>query len=56
MAAVKLFRKYVSSYFTKPLGQALVLSPLDYCSGPAQPQGNLNKLQVAQNKAARITL
>lgn len=49
MAAVKLFRKYVSSYFTKSLGQALVLSPLDYCS-------RLNKLQVAQNKAARITL
>lgn len=50
VAAVKLWRKYISSYLTKLLGQALVLSLSLFWSGSTE--GNLNKLQVAQNKAA----
>ncbi len=58
MAAVKHCRNLIPSHLTKQLVQALVLSQTDYC--PViwfnTTDSNLHKLQVSQNKAARMIL
>ena len=58
MAVVRHCKKFMPSYLIKQLIQALVLSYLDYCAviWSNTTQSNLYKLQVAQNKAARIAL
>ena len=58
MGAIKHCRKHMPKFLTKQLVQALVLSQLDYCSmiWSNTTESNLNRLQVAQNKAARLVL
>ena len=58
MGAIKHCRKYLPKYLTKQVVQALVLSYLDYCAviWSNTSETNLNRLQVAQNKAARLVL
>ncbi len=58
MAAVKHCRNFIPSHFTNQLVQALVLSQMDYCPmiWSNTTESDLHKLQVAQNKAARMIL
>ena len=57
MGAIKHCRKHMPKFITKQLVQALVLSQLDYCSmiWSNTTESNLNRLQVAQNKAASFS-
>lgn len=58
MGAIKHCRKCIPQWLTKQLVQSVVLSYLDYASvvWSNTNENNLLKLQVAQNKAARIVL
>ena len=49
-------RKYLTTNATKSLINSLVTSRLDYCNGLLYglPKSTLNKLQIAQNTAARL--
>ena len=49
-------RKYLTTNATKSLINSLVTSRLDYCNGflYGLPKSTLNKLQIAQNTAARL--
>lgn len=55
---IKHCRKFMSNRLLKQVVQALVLSHLDYCSviWSSTSGSSLNRLQVAQNKAARLVL
>lgn len=58
MAAIRYCKIYLPRHLIKQLMEALVLSQLDYCTviWSNTSECNLNRLQVAQNKAARIVL
>lgn len=58
MGIIKHCRECIPRWLTKQLVQSLVLSYLDYASvvWSNTSENNLHKLQVAQNKAARIVL
>lgn len=55
---IKYCTKFIPQWLTKQLVQSLVLSYMDYASvvWSNTSENNLHKLQVAQNKAARIVL
>lgn len=50
--------KYLTTQTTKQVIQALVLSHMDYCSvvWSNASLANIRKLQIVQNKAARVVL
>lgn len=58
LAVVKHCKKYILNRVMKRIVESLVLSHLDYCSiiWSSTTEMNLRKLQVAQNKAARVVL
>lgn len=58
IAVIKRCRNLMSNHLLKQVVQALVLSHLDYCSiiWSSTSESNMNRLQVAQNKAARLIL
>lgn len=58
MAIIRHCRKFIPCWTIKQLVQSLVLSHLDYASvvWSNTSENNLHRLQVAQNKAARIVL
>ena len=58
IAAIKHCRQYLPGYLVKQLMETLVLSQLDYCTviWSNTSENNLTRLQIAQNKAARIVL
>ena len=58
MGAIKHCRRHLPTFLIKQLVQALVISQIDYCSmiWSNTTESNLNRLQVAQNKAARLVL
>ena len=53
---ISKIRQFLDAYSTKALVQALVISRLDYCNAlyVNLPQRLINKLQKAQNSAARL--
>uniref|UniRef100_A0A3B3DCY4 Reverse transcriptase domain-containing protein n=1 Tax=Oryzias melastigma TaxID=30732 RepID=A0A3B3DCY4_ORYME len=58
MAMVRQCQKYMPGNIKKMIVESLVLSHLDYCATiwSNTTESNLNKLQIAQNKAARLAL
>lgn len=58
MGIIRYCKKFIPKWLTKRLAQSLVLAHLDYASvvWSNTNENNLYKLQVAQNKVARIVL
>lgn len=58
IAAVRHCRKCIPTHIRKTLVESIVLCHLDYCSiiWATTTEYNLNRLQIAQNKAARLVL
>ena len=58
LSVIKRCAKYLTKQTIKQVIQALVLSHLDYCSTvwSNTSLGNIRKLQLVQNKAARVAL
>ena len=56
MKKIALIRSYLNNTVTKTLITSLVLSSLDYCNAllSGLPENRIEKLQIAQNNAARI--
>lgn len=58
LSVIKRCTKYLTQQNIKQIIQALILSHLDYCSAvwSYTSLGNIRKLQMVQNKAARVAL